>query len=141
MSITNFEKIQAINVNGMFAVAKAVAEKMRTQNFGYIMNMASIGGKRARVNLGAYNASKYAVVGFSRSLYKELLPHGVKVTAICPGMVDTEMTSGSKVPNEEKIQLADITRIIDFLLRLSPNAVIESIDIECKPYIEQFEMN
>jgi len=139
MTIPTFVAIQSVNVNGMFAVAKAAAEKMRTQGHGYIMNVASIAGKKSRVNLGAYTASKHAVVGFNGSLCKELMPQGVKVTAICPGMIDTEMTSGSKIPNAEKIQLSDVENIIDFLLKLTPGAIVESINIECKPYLEQFE--
>jgi len=139
MSISMFAEIQSINVNGMFAIAKAVAEKMRSQGYGYIMNLASIAGKKSRANFGAYGASKHAVVGFSGSLSKELMLYGVKVTSICPGIVDTDMASDSKIANAEKIQSSDIINVIDFLLKLTPSAIVESIDIECKPYLEQFE--
>lgn len=140
MTLEDFAKIQAVNVNGMFAVAKAVAEKMRAQQSGYIFNVASMSGKRATAKLGAYCASKHAVVGFTESLLRELMPYGIKVTSICPGLVDTDMTKNAKIANADKIQSEDIVKIIDSLLSLSAAAIVKTVNIECKSYIENYEI-
>ncbi len=105
MPLSEFADVQAINVNGAFAVAKSVAECMREQRSGYIFNLASNSGKRARANMGGYAASKFALVGFSQSLFREMLPYGVKVTSICPSIVATSMTKKSPLPDEKKFSL------------------------------------
>ena len=135
VSVEDFAQLMAVNANGLFAVAKAVAEVMKQQRRGYIFNVSSIAGKRAYSFVGAYGASKYAVTGFSEALCKTLAPYGVKVTALCPGAIATDMTKNMAMPNEVKIQVEDIVTTVDYLLALSPNAVIPSIDIECNAMI------
>ena len=74
MSLSEFAKIQSVNMNGAFAIAKDAAECMREQRCGYIFNLASVSGKRARAHMGGYAASKFALVGFSQALFREMLP-------------------------------------------------------------------
>jgi len=136
LDIDDFEKMQAVNVNGVFAVAKAVAEKMKEQKSGYIFNLASKAGKRPLARLGGYCASKYAVVGFSDSLYQELMEYGVKVTALCPSVTNTDMSRHIEFSDEQKIQLSDIVDTVDYLLKLSPYAVVSSVEIDCRKIVE-----
>ncbi|MCE3237192.1 MAG: hypothetical protein K0R24_173 [Gammaproteobacteria bacterium] len=137
LSIDDFQKLQLINVSGMFAVAKAAAEMMKEQGSGYIFNVASMSGKRALVRNGGYASTKFAVVGFSEALFKELMPYGVKVTVLCPSVVNTEMTRHFDMPLEHKIEVQDIVKTVDYLLSLSSAAVIPSIDIHCKAIVEK----
>lgn len=139
ISIAQFERIQSVNVNGNFAIAKAVAEKMKHQGKGYIINLASICGKTGFTNLGAYSASKFAVVGLSQSLHKELAKYGIKVTAICPGLTHTDMSRNYNAPHEAKIQTSDIVKSVKYLLSLGPTALIDSLDIHCRIQVEEFE--
>jgi len=136
VDIDDFERLHAINVNGMFAVAKAAAEKMKQQQSGYILNLASLSGKQARIDNGAYASSKFAVVGFSAALFKELMPYNIKVTTLCPSVIDTDMTVEYPIPNEQKIQVSDIVDTVDYLLKLTSHAVISSVDIQCKAIVE-----
>ena len=136
VSIDEFQKINAVNVDGTFACAKAAAETMKKQGYGYIFNLASILGKMTLGEHGVYCSGKFAVVGFSESLLRELLPYGVKVSSLCPSVVDTQMTRDFDMPNEEKIQVNDIVKTVDYLLSLSTHAVIPTIDIHCKAIIE-----
>lgn len=81
-----------VNVKGVFLCAKTVAPIMIKQGSGKIINIASVAGKTARTpGLAAYSASKFAVVGFTQALARELAKHSIQVNAICPGIVNTKM--------------------------------------------------
>src|SRR3954452_5226566 len=93
-----------------------------------ILNTASIAGKRGEAWLSVYSATKFAVVGLSQSMHKELSEEGIKVTALCPAFVDTAMTDWVKdVPREEMIQPEDIGEAVRMLVRISPACIIPEI--------------
>jgi short-subunit dehydrogenase len=131
LSVDDFAEQMQTNVIATFAFVKAAALHMKQQQYGYIFNMASIVGKKALAVNGGYCASKFAVVGLSQALFYEMLPYGVKVTALCPGAIDTAMTNKLELPNVDKIQTKDIVQTIDYLLSLSQSAAVDSIDIRC----------
>lgn len=131
ISPKNLTSLINTNLSGLIIVACLVARKMQQQKHGYIFNVASLAGKRPVAQLGGYCASKFGVVGFSAALTRELIPYGVKVTAICPSIVATDMTEEVDMPLEEKIQIEDITKTLDYLLNLGPGAVILDIEIHC----------
>jgi meso-butanediol dehydrogenase/(S,S)-butanediol dehydrogenase/diacetyl reductase len=80
-----------VNVKGVFLCCKAVVPVMKKQGGGKIINTASIGGKSAFPTLAHYCSSKFAVVGFTNGLAKELAQENITVNAICPGIVRTAM--------------------------------------------------
>ena len=82
------------NVTGSFLVAQAVGKRLRESGGGSIVNVASNCGKVGYRNMAAYNASKSAVLGLTRSLSMEWAEHGINVNAVCPGGVDTPMLEG-----------------------------------------------
>ena len=83
-----------VNVTGSFLVARAVGMHLKTTGGGSIVNVSSNCGKVGYRNMAAYNASKAAVIGLTRSLSMEWAEHGVNVNAVCPGGVDTPMLRG-----------------------------------------------
>jgi len=87
-----WERVMAINVNGVFRVASAAIRQMLEQGSGTIINMASAAGFVPFPARAAYNASKGAVVSFTRALALDYAPNHIRVNAICPGMVETAMT-------------------------------------------------
>jgi len=91
-----------------------------------VVNTASIGGKRGIGGNAVYSATKYAVVGWTDSMNKELGSEGIKSTALCPALVDTPMTDWAKehVPAEEMIRPEDIAEAVRFLLKVSPACVV-----------------
>lgn len=131
------EELLQINLNGAIFVAKHVATRMKEQGAGYIINMASLGGKVAASFSGIYAASKFGLSGFSEALSKEMSLYGVKVTNICPSMIATEMAEGRKFKLDQMIQLDDITKTVAYLLSLSQNAIPTEIQISCLPLIEK----
>lgn len=62
------------------------------------MNIASLAGVTAESGLATYRGTKHFVVGFTEALHRELTPHGVGVTAVLPGVINTELSAGTKVP-------------------------------------------
>ncbi len=106
---------------------------MRQNGRQYSCNIASLAGKYGFPDGGLYSASKFGLVGLSESLYREFSACGVKVTAICPGWVNTDMArkAGATVEDEEMIQPSDILKSIRYLLDLSGPACVRELAIEC----------
>lgn len=86
-----WDEVQRVNVKGTFLCCRAVARGMiRRGQGGRIINLSSTSGKRGVARFAAYCASKFAVIGFTQALALELAPHGIRVNALCPGIVETE---------------------------------------------------
>ena len=94
-----------------------------------VVNVASIAGKHGQGWLGAYSATKAAVVGLSQAAHGELSKEGIQVTAFCPAFVATAMTDWveGQVPKEDMIRPEDIGEAVLFLLRTSPNCIVPEI--------------
>lgn len=127
-----FEKMLETNLTAQYRVLKEVVPIMKAQKSGYIFNVASRSGKIGFAGGGAYSASKFALVGLSESLYRELNPLGIKVTALCPGWVNTEMAydAGTPLESNQMIQPGDLFKTIEYLLQLSPGACVKEIILE-----------
>lgn len=131
ISQEKFQEMMQTNLLSTIALTRLVANQMKKQKNGYIINLASLAGKRSFSNLGGYSTSKFGLLGFNDALHKEMLPYRVKVTAICPSIVNTPMTKMYDMPNQEKISVADIVKTVNYLLSLNFNAAIKEIEINC----------
>ena len=87
----DWDRIQNTNVKGIYLMVRAVAPHMMKAKQGRIVNISSRSGKEGQLGLSHYAASKFAVVGLTQSLAKELAPHGINVNAVCPGILRTAM--------------------------------------------------
>jgi NAD(P)-dependent dehydrogenase (short-subunit alcohol dehydrogenase family) len=104
-----WERVMAVNVNGVFRVASAAIKRMLEQGSGAIVNIASAAGFVPFPGRAAYNASKGAVVSFTRALALDYAPNHIRVNAICPGMVETGMTRWRLDVPELRQQVLDMT--------------------------------
>ncbi len=91
-SIEDWDAMMDINVKGLLYVTKAVLPVMTTRNSGHIINIGSIAGKEVYANGNVYCASKFAVDAVTKGMRIDLNAHGIKVTAIHPGLVETEFS-------------------------------------------------
>ena len=88
-----FDRIVAVHLKGMFFMAQAVYPAMLHRGHGCIINVASQRGLKGAVNSAPYSAAKAAIMGFTRALAWEATPNGVRVNAIAPGPIDTDLTA------------------------------------------------
>lgn len=87
-----------INIRGVLTGCRLAAERFLPSGRGHIVNIASLAGVTGEAGLATYCGTKHFVVGFTESLHRELRPRGVRVTAVLPGVINTELSSGAKVP-------------------------------------------
>lgn len=90
-ALDDWNRVVAVNQTGVYLGMRAVADVMKRQGSGSIINIASVGGLRGGSPCFAYAATKWAVRGMTRGAAQELGPFGVRVNAILPGVIDTPM--------------------------------------------------
>jgi NAD(P)-dependent dehydrogenase (short-subunit alcohol dehydrogenase family) len=113
-----WDRLYAVNVKGVFLCSKAVGRHMRERREGVMLNIASIAGKTAGLYAPHYASSKAAVINLTQALAKELAPARVRVNAICPGFVETDMLSDFEEVQARKLGL-DEQKVKDGYLELS----------------------
>ena len=87
----DWQRIISINLTGVFHCCRAVIAPMRANKYGRIVNIASIAGKEGNPNMTGYSATKAAVIGFTKSLAKEVALDGICVNAVAPAVVQTRI--------------------------------------------------
>ena len=98
----SYGRVMDINMRGTLNMTQAVVPVMRAQRSGSIVNMSSISAQRGGGIFGGshYAASKAAVLGYTKASARELGPDNVRVNAICPGFIDTDITAGMLTPEK-----------------------------------------
>ena len=126
-----WDRTMAINARGPFLLCREAIPYLSQQERSFIINISSIVGEKGYVNQAAYSASKHALMGMSKALAKEVQPNGIRVHAICPGGVDTDMIRRARPDLDTSVvmQPEDIADIVLFLVTRRGNAVIDQINV------------
>jgi 3-oxoacyl-[acyl-carrier protein] reductase len=125
-----FRAMVETNLNGLFYATRAVLPFMRDQGRGHIINVSSIAGRVPLPGGSAYAATKYAVTGFSQSLFQEVRDHGIKVTTVYPGSVDSR--SHRHDPDGDhswKVQPEEVGQACFDILRTAPGTLVSELEI------------
>ena len=89
--LSDWQQVIDLNLTSVFECIKGILPSMREQKRGTIINVASIAGKQPFANWGAYSVSKAGIIALSQALAQEERANGIRVTAVCPGAVNTEI--------------------------------------------------
>jgi 3-hydroxy acid dehydrogenase / malonic semialdehyde reductase len=137
----NWDNMIDTNIKGLLYVTRQIAPMMRSQCSGHIINIGSTAGKLAYKNGNVYCATKFAVDALSQSMRIDLLPYGIKVTAINPGMAETEFSLVRFDGDEERaakmyegvnaLQANDIADAVYYCASLPPHVCINDLTITC----------
>jgi 3-oxoacyl-[acyl-carrier protein] reductase len=124
--IDSWRRVLDINLSGVFYACRAIVPFMIEQGFGRIVNVASVAGKEGNPNASAYSASKAGVIGFTKSLAKELATSGVLVNAVTPAIFVTPLLQQmpqsqveylrSKIPMNRFGEVPEVVAMICWLL-------------------------
>ncbi|MDJ0675209.1 MAG: SDR family oxidoreductase [Calothrix sp. MO_167.B42] len=87
----DWQQVLDLNITSVFQCTMGLLPAMRTKGVGTVINVSSVAGKQAFPGWGAYSVSKAGLIAFSQALAQEERAHGIRVTAICPGAVNTEL--------------------------------------------------
>ena len=130
LEIDEWRAMMETNVDGPYLVTRAVLPRLRAQGHGHIVNVSSISGRLPLANGSAYAASKFALTGWSESLFLELRDFGIKVSTVYPGSVDTG--SHRHDPNADhswKVTPEEVGEACRAILETSPHNVVSRLEI------------
>lgn len=127
----DLDLMYSVNVRGTFLCCREAMRIMIPRASGYIINVSSVLGFRGYADQSGYTAMKHGVMGLTKSLAVEAQEHGIRVSAILPGGVDTEMVRRARPDLDPDILLQpdDVAQAAEYLLSLSPKAAVDQIYI------------
>lgn len=130
-SSSDFDRVMQVNTKATFLCCQRALRLMIPKRKGYIINISSVVGFKGYPNQAAYTASKHAVMGLTKSLAVEAQEHGIRVSAVLPGGVNTKMVADARPDLDPKILLQpeDIAHTVLYLLSLSDRAAVDQIYI------------
>jgi NAD(P)-dependent dehydrogenase (short-subunit alcohol dehydrogenase family) len=126
----DFRAVIETNLCGVFYCCRAAIPLMKGRGGGYIVNVSSLAGANAHPRMAAYNASKFALNGFSEALMQEVRHDNIRVSYVMPGSVNTEF--GGDTPGDEKawqLQPADVAQVVMDLLRHDARSLPSRVEI------------
>jgi 3-oxoacyl-[acyl-carrier protein] reductase len=133
MDVTQWSKIIQTNLMGMYYVTKEVLPYLISQNEGDIINISSTAGLNGNANTSAYSASKFAVIGMSESLMKEVRKHNIRVCTLTPSTIATDMSINLGIANREShdsvLQPEDFAELIMASIKLPRRAMLKAASL------------
>lgn len=139
LSLEDYDQVINLNLRSVMALCKESVPTLKKSKQGTIINIASIAGHLTYPGGTAYATSKHALRAFTGCLFDDIREHGIKVSAVSPGYVNTDMVSSPKLDPSKMIQTQDIVDAIIYLLNASPTVCPTEIILrpQLAPYIQE----
>ncbi len=123
----SWEQVLNTNLRGVYYCIRAFAPMMIRARGGHIINISSLAGKNALPNGAAYAASKWGLNGLSYSAAEELRVHNIRVSVVCPGSVDTELSPHAGKDKTKMLQPDDVAHAVAMLVTQAPQSFVSEI--------------
>lgn len=133
LPIEQWDEMMQTNVNGMFYCTRLAVPAMKNNGIGHIINIASTAGLEGMPMVSGYCATKWAVKGFSESLWRELRDYKIKVTCVYPGSVKTDFFRNSPniKPHDYMLHPEDVADMMVYALKTPDN--FHQVNLEVRP--------
>jgi len=122
-----WDRILNTNLRAVFYAVHAFAPMMIRAYSGHIINISSLAGKNALPNGAAYAASKWGLNGLTYSVAEELRGHNIRVSVVCPGSVDTELSPHAGKDRNKMLQPDDVAHAVAMLVTQAPQSFVSEI--------------
>lgn len=122
-----WDTILNTNLRGVYFAIRCFAPMMIRAHSGHILNISSLAGKNALPSGAAYAASKWGLNGLSYSVAEELRKHNVRVSVICPGSVETELSPHEGKDPNKMLQPNDVAHAVEMLVTQAPQSFVSEI--------------
>jgi 3-oxoacyl-[acyl-carrier protein] reductase len=123
----DWDRILNTNLRGVFYAIRAFATLMMRTHAGHIINISSLAGKNALPKGAAYAASKWGLNGLSYSVAEELRSQNIRVSVVCPGSVDTELSPHAGKDPKKMLQPADVAHAVAMLVTQAPQSFVSEL--------------
>ena len=128
-----FQDLWSVNAMGPILAVRAAWPHLKASGQGRVINVASLSGKRVRNDNLGYAMSKFAVMALTQEVRRLGWEHGIRATALCPGFVDTDMTSHvTSLPRDRMTRPEDLALLAEMLLRLPNTASVAELLVNCR---------
>lgn len=122
-----WDKVLNTNLRGVYYCIRSFAPLMIRAGSGHIVNISSLAGKNPLPNGAAYAASKWGLNGLSYSVAEELRTHNIRVSVVCPGSVDTELTPHTGKDPRKMLQADDVAHVVAMLVTQAPQSFASEV--------------
>jgi|MDSW01.2.fsa_nt_gb 3-oxoacyl-[acyl-carrier protein] reductase len=139
LELEDYDRVMNLNLRSVIALCKQAIPNLKQSEQAAIINIASVAGTLTYPGGTAYATSKHAVRGFTACLFDDIREHGIKVSAISPGYVNTDMVQSPKLDSDKMIQTQDIVDALMYLLNASSTVCPTEIILrpQIAPYIQE----
>jgi NAD(P)-dependent dehydrogenase (short-subunit alcohol dehydrogenase family) len=127
MTPQDWERVLNTNLRGIFYCIRSFAPMMIRAKSGHIVNISSLAGKNALPKGAAYAASKWGLNGLSYSVAEELRGHNIRVSVVCPGSVDTELSPHSGKDPNKMLQPEDVAHVVEMLVTQKSQSFVSEV--------------
>lgn len=123
----DWDKILNTNLRGVYYMIRSFAPLLMRAGSGHIINISSLAGKNALPNGAAYAASKWGLNGLSYSVAEELRGHNIRVSVVCPGSTNTELSPHEGKNASKMLQPEDVAHVVEMLVTQAPQSFMSEV--------------